>query len=177
MEVEVWKDIKGYESLYQVSNHGNVRSLLFSKIHLLKASKNSSGYLTVALCRQGEVKTCYVHRLVARAFCDNLHNHNYVNHKDYNRENNHCLNLEWCTAEENTRYSAMRMRHPKTKSKPTNTGEKYIYRTKYGSYRVQIKYKSYEKRFTTLEEAIKHRNEVMKWNDAFYAVETETATA
>ena len=160
MEIkEIWKDIKGYESLYQVSNYGNVRSLLFGKIRRLKANKNSSGYLTVALCKQGEVKTCYVHRLVARAFCDNPHNHNYVNHKDYNRENNNCLNLEWCTAEENIRYSASRMRHPKIKCKPSNTGEKYIYLTKNGSYRVQIKHKCYDRRFKTLDEAVEYRNE------------------
>ena len=175
--MEIWKDIKGYESLYQISNYGNVRSLLFGRIRRLKANKTRFGYTTVTLYRQGEAKTHYIHRLVAKAFCENPHNRNYVNHKDYNRQNNHCLNLEWCTVQENVAYSAERMRHPKSISKPTNTGEKYIYKTNDGRYRVQIKYKAYDKRFKTLEEAVLNRDEAMLCASVSYADETATATA
>lgn len=175
--MEIWKDIKDYEGLYQVSNYGNVRSLLFDKIRRLKGNKANDGYLTVTLCRQGEAKTYYVHRLVASAFCEKLHNRTCVNHKDYNRQNNHYANLEWCTVQENVAYSAARMRHPKTRSKPSNTGEKYIHRTKNGRYRVQIKYKAYDRRFKTLEEAVLNRDEVMLCASVSYADETATATA
>ena len=112
---EEWKDIKGYEGLYQVSNTGKVRSLdrkvynrgsysnfcfLKGKILKPRCSKSrglSHGYLRVALCQ----KQFCIHRLVAEAFIDNPNKLPYVDHIDTNIDNNCVENLRWCTASEN----------------------------------------------------------------------------
>lgn len=72
--MEIWKDIDGYEGLYQISNEGNVKSLNYShtgKERLLKPASNRGGYLHVQLCKDGKVKHHTVHRLVAQAFIEN----------------------------------------------------------------------------------------------------------
>lgn len=97
---EIWRDVKGYEGLYQVSNLGRVKSL--KKRQLIKAFNNGNGYLKLYLCH----KRYYVHRLVAEAFIENADNKPCVNHKDCNPLNNNADNLEWCTHLENMRYSA-----------------------------------------------------------------------
>lgn len=113
---EIWKDIDGYEGLYQVSNLGNVRSLNFGRkkeIQKLKPRKTRAGYLQVDLCGKGKTKTASVHRLVAGAFLDNIDNHPYINHKDENKENNNIENLEWCSPKYNYEYSVSL--HPERK--------------------------------------------------------------
>ena len=67
---EVWKDVKNYEGLYQVSNLGNVKSLRFNKERILKTSLSGIGYHKVSLCDVGLVKTHKIHKLVAIAFLD-----------------------------------------------------------------------------------------------------------
>ena len=70
----IWKDIKGYEGKYQVSNKGRVRSLDYKgtkKKKLLKASTNKEGYIQIRLYKNGKGKTYFIHRLVAQAFLDN----------------------------------------------------------------------------------------------------------
>ena len=105
MKKEIWKPIKGYEGLYQVSNFGRVKSLKFGKEKILKQSKNKkTGYLHVVLCKNGILKTFRVHRLVAEAFLDNPNNLPCVNHKDENKTNNNVDNLEWCNAKYNLNY-------------------------------------------------------------------------
>lgn len=104
---EVWKDIKGYEDLYQVSNYGNVRSLNYNKTgktRILRTITNNSGYIQVGLHKSGNMKLCTVHRLVAQAFIPNPDNLSIVNHKDYTKTNNTCDNLEWCNYEYNNNY-------------------------------------------------------------------------
>ena len=98
---ETWKDITGYESLYQVSSHGNVKSLRSGRF--MKPSGNT--YKTVTLTRNGTQTTKYVHRLVAEAFLENPNGCKTVNHKDENKSNNAADNLEWCTHEQNCRHS------------------------------------------------------------------------
>ena len=102
--MEIWRDIQGYEGLYQVSNEGRVRSLYHNKEHLLKPLKNNSGYLMVALCKGGERKVTTVHRLVAQTFVTNPNGFLEVNHKDENKENNREENLEWCSHSYNMNY-------------------------------------------------------------------------
>lgn len=99
---EIWKPIKDYEGLYQVSNLGNVRSLNRKiknrnlKEKIKKFDKTKFGYLRVELNNNGKKKKYLVHRLVAQTFLDNPNNYPCINHKDENKNNNIVSNLEWC---------------------------------------------------------------------------------
>ena len=110
---EIWKDIKGYEGLYQISNFGNVKSLRNNNI--LKPSNGE--YKQVTLCYKGERKTIAIHRLVASAFIENPFNKEQINHKDENKHNNNVNNLEWCTHKENMNYGTKQDKESKIKTK------------------------------------------------------------
>lgn len=101
---EIWKDITGYEELYQVSNYGRVRSLKTLKRKVLKPVKTSNGYYCVTLYKNGTKVLKKVHRLVAEAFIPNHYNLPQVNHKDEDKSNNIVDNLEWCDSKMNNRY-------------------------------------------------------------------------
>lgn len=112
-EKEIWKDIEGYENLYQVSNLGRVKSLGNGKSRkekILKPRKQSNGYLTVILCKEGEGKNYLVHRLVAQAFIPNPLNLPQVNHTTEDKTMNAVECLEWCTAEYNNSYATRNVR-------------------------------------------------------------------
>ena len=112
---EIWKDIKNYEGLYQVSDLGDVKSLpkfrrttknynqlgYISKTKLLRKRKTKRGYYLVTLYKDKEAKSMYVHRLVAENFISNIDNKPCINHKDGDKTNNNKNNLEWCTYSEN----------------------------------------------------------------------------
>lgn len=113
---EIWKDIKGYEGLYQVSNFGNVKSLDRVVEHkklgkyklqgkLNKKYINYKGYEEVTLYKNNINKRIFVHRLVAIHFIENFNLYkNQINHKDFNKLNNHVNNLEWVDNRENQCY-------------------------------------------------------------------------
>lgn len=101
---EEWRDIKGYENVYQVSNLGRVRSLHYGRTRILAQAENIDGYLVVNLCVNMNKKSLRVHRLVSGAFIANPQNKPQVNHIDENKKNNHIKNLEWATEKENSTY-------------------------------------------------------------------------
>jgi hypothetical protein len=103
---EIWKDIEGYEGLYQVSNLGRVKSLKRQVVDTVGfrivpesylRGRLRYGYRIVSLCKHGEINRCMVHRLVAKAFIPNPENKPTVNHIDGVRNNNIVTNLEWAT--------------------------------------------------------------------------------
>ena len=107
--MEEWRDIEGYEGLYQISNLGRVKSFPNCKrktIRILKPGNNRTGrgYLFIFLHKNKQKKRFYVHRLVAEAFLENPNNYPCINHKDENKENNNVNNLEWCTYLYNSTY-------------------------------------------------------------------------
>ena len=139
MKEEIWKDITGYEGLYQISTLGNVKSLgngksLNSLNHVEKIMKplNRNGYLFVKLCKDGKPKCFNIHRLVAEAFLSNPDNLPCVNHKDENKHNNNLDNLEFCSYQYNTTYGtaierrAEKKRHP-VKCLDLETNETYYF--------------------------------------------------
>lgn len=91
---EEWKDIGGYEGLYQISNMGQVCNY---KGKILKPQKSAHGYLYVGLYKDGIYKRYTIHRLVALEFCKNPFGFNEINHIDENKQNNRFDNLEWCS--------------------------------------------------------------------------------
>ena len=97
--MEIWKPIPNYENLYEVSNHGRVRSICgrYGKEVILKQCIGSKGYRLVTLCGNGKKKTVNVHRLVALLFVPNPDSLPCVNHIDENKDNNDATNLEWCS--------------------------------------------------------------------------------
>lgn len=123
---EIWKDIVGYEGLYQISNFGRVKSLerwvtakfgrtkeyskQLIKEKIRKISYNQNGYALVVLAKQGHNKTYLLHRLVAAAFVENPNNLTIVNHKDENPHNNRWDNLEWCDYTYNNTYRDIHLR-------------------------------------------------------------------
>jgi hypothetical protein len=111
LENEIWKDIKGYVGLYQVSNKGRIKSYprmkgcIYFDEQLLKLHDNGHGYLHVDLYDGlGGRKKYYIHRLVADTFIDNPNNYPQINHKDNDTYNNNYNNLEWCTQKYNNNY-------------------------------------------------------------------------
>jgi len=107
--MERWKNIKGYEGLYQVSNNGNVKSLVSNK--LLKQCINQDGYHQVCLYKNGHKKNMLVHRLIAEAFIPNPDNKPTINHIDGNRANNDLNNLEYATMQEQLVHSVNILGH------------------------------------------------------------------
>lgn len=118
---EVWKDISGYENIYQVSNKGRVKSLArktnqsdkkrYTKEKILKQRKTTHGYMEVTLRKNNIRKHYKVHRLVMMAF----HGKSklIVNHIDCNKTNNNVENLEYCTYQENSNHYLWNRKQPK----------------------------------------------------------------
>ena len=130
MENEVWKDIVGYEGIYQISNLGRIKSLEKNKIDsrgriykrkekILKPRKTNR-YYTIALYKNNKREDFLLHRIVAETFIPNADNKPFINHKDENCFNNCSDNLMWCTHKENMNWGTRNKRiskHSKSKRK------------------------------------------------------------
>ncbi|MEZ0117826.1 UNVERIFIED_ORG: hypothetical protein ABRZ91_001783 [Heyndrickxia coagulans] len=128
--VEIWKDVKGYEGLYQVSNLGNVRSVdrvvkmvykngnvatMKRKGKLLSPYKHKSGYIVVNLSKDGVRKMQYVHRLVLEAFVPNVKGLPDANHINEKKDDNRLENLEWISEKDNCNHGTRNKRIVRTK--------------------------------------------------------------
>lgn len=112
---EIWKDCKGYEDLYQVSNLGRIWSVKRQKI--MKLQNTTYKYLKVTLiAKNGKKKNELVHRLVAIAFIENPLNLPQVNHKNEDKQDNRVENLEWCDNKYNSNYGTRTQRIAKANS-------------------------------------------------------------
>ena len=107
--MEVFKDVKGYEGYYEISNLGRVRSTSYKGVKILKPFITNKGYLNVIFCVKRKTEHKLIHRLVAEAFIPNINNYSTVNHKDEDKLNNCVENLEWLSVEDNNRYSNSKM--------------------------------------------------------------------
>lgn len=118
--MEIWKDIKDYEGLYQVSNLGRVKSLNYRHIgkeRILKPLKAINGYLFVILYKDGKKDIFRVHRLVAETFIPNPENKPEVNHKSENKTDNRVENIEWIWHKDNCNHGT---RNERVSKKLTN---------------------------------------------------------
>lgn len=130
---EIWKDISGYEGIYQISNLGRVKSLSRTvlvdnnprklKEKIMNQTPVTNGYLSVNFCVGNNRKKFLVHRLVAQEFLPNPLNLPQLNHIDENILNNSVYNLEWCTCEYNNNYGMHNTNMSIAKSKPVRCVE------------------------------------------------------
>lgn len=119
MSDEIWRDIEGYEGLYQASSYGRIRALIkrnntYPKDGILKGGLNKRGYFHYILTdRNGNRKIFKAHRLIASVFIGKCPDGMLVNHKDAIKTNNHIDNLEYATQKENIHHSMLLGLHPK----------------------------------------------------------------
>lgn len=133
---EIWKDIKNYEGLYQISNYGRVKSLpkklnnhtgfKITKEMILKPRINKKGYVKYALYKNRKQKNISAHRLVAEAFIPNPENKPQVNHISGIKTDNNVSNLEWCTNSENQIHAFKMGLQKRRKGKNNITSKKVV---------------------------------------------------
>lgn len=173
---EIWKDIKNYEGMYQISNLGRVKSFKNKNPKIMKHTF-WQGYPVVQLSNKNVRHTFEIHRLVAETFIPNPNGYPFVNHINEDRTDFSINNLEWCTQKMNVNHSKRKMYHP-VNFMDFNT-DKFIYKKKstskhkdkiytYFFYRVNIPRIKVDKIFSNYEKAIKFRNECLLLIDEFY---------
>ena len=134
---EVWKDIRDFEGLYQISNLGRIKSLQryvrvggggFRPLQerIISPVKCLNGYLEANLNKNGKRYVKLLHRVVAEAFLPNPHGYPQINHKDEDLTNCAVDNLEWCTAKYNANYGTRNVRMMENREfKPVDQYDKY----------------------------------------------------
>lgn len=125
---EDWKDVEGYEGIYQISNWGRVKSLSRERYNghgyyvvgdkIRKLMLSEKGYYLVMLTKNNTSKNYRVHRLVAKHFIPNINNYPIINHIDEIKTNNHVNNLEWCTQNQNLNHGNARLNQSKGQNIP-----------------------------------------------------------
>ena len=166
MEGEIWKDIEGYEGLYQVSNMGRVKSLerrvnsgLINsgystvKTKILKSNLNTYGYPFVGLCKNGVTKRVSVHILTAKAFIPNPENKPTVDHINAIRTDGRVENLRWFTYKE--QFNDNKITSPPLKKRSSELGKKYI-QNAIDSTKVKVKCKTTGEIFNSIKEAARY---------------------
>ena len=122
---EQWRDIDGYDGVYQVSDLGRVRSHKSGEWRVMSARKIGSGYLGVKLCKDNKIKNVYIHRLVADAFIKNDdETKTIINHIDECKQNNRLWNLEWCDYRYNLTYNNIHHRRTVNRNTPKHYNSK-----------------------------------------------------
>lgn len=133
-EKEVWKDVVGYEGLYEISSFGRLKRLKRTTLGkdgveynypelMIKGDYDKDGYIRTTMSKNKKKKTKKIHRLVAEAFIPNPNNYPEVNHLDETKDNNHVNNLEWITTKGNANYGTRNKRiakHPNQLAKINN---------------------------------------------------------
>jgi hypothetical protein len=168
---EIWKDIIGYEGLYQVSNLGRVKSLdritphpaKFKKGQIMKQGDGHHGYKLSTLCKNGRSKTYRVNRLVASHFIPNPENKPEVNHKNGIKSDNSVNNLEWSTSKENIDHAHRTgLRNGNHKKKLT---EEQVLYFKENYKRLIVPASHFAKLFGVTESCIRHLIAKHCWKD------------
>lgn len=170
-------EVVGYEGLYIINKTGNIISLNYARMNIMKELKYKSdkdGYIVVGMTKDKRVKWEKVHRLVAKTFIPNPNNYPCVNHKDENPSNNNVDNLEWCTHKYNNNYG----NHPKklsiTNSKRWDNKEFREKQSKRMSNYMKQKCSNADYIETKIEQSHKkevyqydlNKNFIKKWNSA-----------
>lgn len=163
---EEWKEVKGYEGLYIVSNMGRIMNV---KRGTIKAYGMSRQYKSVTLCKNGKLKTHTVHRIVAEAFIPNPMNKEEIDHIDTNPLNNEVTNLRWCTRSENNLNALTRIHKSQSKRGELNP----MHKSRLTGERLRIKQEADKKRAEKVSRRVKqmsdgevittYRNAVEAW--------------
>ena len=163
---EIWKDVVGYEGLYQVSDMGQVRSLNWRGSGLVRnmyLKPTHDGYRQVVLYKDGKGKTSRVHRLVAEAFIPNPENLPLINHKDEVASNNCVSNLEWCTHSYNMRYWMNLHPEKKELSDAVRRKKKESFGRKRGPYKLTS---------PVLQRSVETDEVIRRWDSLYEAYDT-----
>lgn len=177
---EIYKDILGYEGLYQVSNFGNIKTLQridiltkktipeYKKVNHIK----DNGYLVVNLWKNNKGTDFYVHRLVLSAFLP-INQKLDVNHKDGNKKNNNLENLEWCSRSQNIKHAyevlnrttSRCFTHSDSQTGLSNISPKTVRGKKFWNVCIRTKTKRYDRVFKNIYDAIRWHNEIIIENN------------